>query len=25
LQHADEITSFEHDRAQWLPTAAQVG
>lgn len=25
LQHADEITSFERGRAQWLPTAVQVG
>jgi 3-isopropylmalate/(R)-2-methylmalate dehydratase small subunit len=25
LRHAEEITSFERDRAQWLPTALQVG
>ena len=25
LRHADEITGFEQDRADWLPTAAQVG
>jgi 3-isopropylmalate/(R)-2-methylmalate dehydratase small subunit len=25
MQHADEITSFERGRAQWLPTAVQVG
>jgi 3-isopropylmalate/(R)-2-methylmalate dehydratase small subunit len=25
LRHADEITGFEQDRADWLPTAVQVG
>jgi 3-isopropylmalate/(R)-2-methylmalate dehydratase small subunit len=25
LRHADEITGFERDRADWLPTAVQVG
>jgi 3-isopropylmalate/(R)-2-methylmalate dehydratase small subunit len=25
LRHADDITSFEHSRADWLPTTAQAG